>query len=479
MSDVDLFGDPISVDFKLRQKYIEPPFSVLDTKGGSWQSRKRQWKSIGIKSELGRDGGLSYNTQSWIEEKSESKFLDGTSIFDPVLCELMYLWFCPDGGKILDPFAGGSVRGIVANLRGYDYTGIELQQNQVDSNREQASDVLEINNQPQWYVGDSEKILEDFIDPLPSDGKIKISVKSLKQKFQICEPEYIKNVCHGRCCEGSNGLMVTIHDSEKEKFEAMGVGIEGNFIKDDGCGICPLKAESGLCSVHEEKPFGCKSSPFTLNKNNTLIIRNRYRLLGCYNTPDAKPAYISHRWSLEQIFGKEETNNIIQKIESGSDDFYVDMDKSKHKIIIDNDLSKHPGRRNGELFDFVFSCPPYHNLEVYSDSPDDLSNMGYNEFLIKYRNIIDKTVQRLKIGCYACFVVSEIRKKDGNYRGFVKDTIQAFEDAGCNFYNDIILLGVVGSGSMRCDKQFSSGKKIVSVHQNILVFKKSGCERLS
>ena len=320
MSDVDLFGDPISVDFKLRQKYIEPPFSVLDTKGGSWQSRKRQWKSIGIKSELGRDGGLSYNTQSWIEEKSESKFLDGTSIFDPVLCELMYLWFCPDGGKILDPFAGGSVRGIVANLRGYDYTGIELQQNQVDSNREQASDVLEINNQPQWYVGDSEKILEDFIDPLPSDGKIKISV---------------------------------------------------------------------------------------------------------------------------------------------------------------NDLSKHPGRRNGELFDFVFSCPPYHNLEVYSDSPDDLSNMGYNEFLIKYRNIIDKTVQRLKIGCYACFVVSEIRKKDGTYRGFVKDTIQAFEDTGCGFYNDVVLLNSLGSAPVRAGKQMEKSKKVVKVHQNVLVFKKNGCERLS
>lgn len=37
----------------------------------------------------------------------------GTSIFDPVLCELAYRWFSPVGGLILDPFAGGSVRGIV------------------------------------------------------------------------------------------------------------------------------------------------------------------------------------------------------------------------------------------------------------------------------------------------------------------------------------------------------------------------------
>lgn len=35
----------------------------------------------------------------------------GTSIFDPVICEIAYRWFCPPGGTVLDPFAGGSVRG--------------------------------------------------------------------------------------------------------------------------------------------------------------------------------------------------------------------------------------------------------------------------------------------------------------------------------------------------------------------------------
>ncbi|HXF87125.1 MAG TPA: hypothetical protein VNK48_02075 [Xanthobacteraceae bacterium] len=42
----------------------------------------------------------------------------GTSIFDPVLCEIAYRWFCPPGGSVLDPFAGGSVRGIVASRLG-------------------------------------------------------------------------------------------------------------------------------------------------------------------------------------------------------------------------------------------------------------------------------------------------------------------------------------------------------------------------
>ena len=73
---------------------------------------------------------------------------------------LFYKWFCPDGGLILDPFAGGSVRGIVANYLGYKYTGIELREEQCNANREQALNILEVNNQPQWYCGDSEQVLD-------------------------------------------------------------------------------------------------------------------------------------------------------------------------------------------------------------------------------------------------------------------------------------------------------------------------------
>ena len=32
--------------------------------------------------------------------------ITGTSIFDPVLCELAYRWFCPPGGLVLDPSRG-------------------------------------------------------------------------------------------------------------------------------------------------------------------------------------------------------------------------------------------------------------------------------------------------------------------------------------------------------------------------------------
>jgi hypothetical protein len=49
----DLFGQPM-VDEEASitsQRFIVPPFSVLDTKTGSWQSRKATWKALGIKKE--------------------------------------------------------------------------------------------------------------------------------------------------------------------------------------------------------------------------------------------------------------------------------------------------------------------------------------------------------------------------------------------------------------------------------------------
>ena len=122
--------------------------------------------------------------------------------------------------------------------------------------------------------------------------------------------------------------------------------------------------------------------------------------------------------------------------------------------------------------DAIFSCPPYANLEKYSDLEDDISNMPYDNFLSIYESIINKGCKLLKPGCYACFVVSEVRGRDGCFLGLIPDTIRAFEKAGMKYYNEAILLNPVASASMRADKQFSSNKKLVSIHQNILIFRK-------
>ncbi|MDR3169848.1 MAG: hypothetical protein LBU27_09230 [Candidatus Peribacteria bacterium] len=89
----------------------------------------------------------------------------------------------------------------------------------------------------------------------------------------------------------------------------------------------------------------------------------------------------------------------------------------------------------------IFSCPPYVDLEKYSDNPEDLSNMEYQTFLSNYTEIITQTLSLLKDNRFAVFVVGEVRdRKTGFYYPFVEDTKRIFRENGADFYNDIILL---------------------------------------
>lgn len=300
----DLFGNPVYSSPNLRDCYIEPPFTVIDGRAtGKWMERKRQWKALGIQSEIGREAKAfnNYKLLEDIKNQGQNKINvegEGTSIFDPVLTELMYQWFCPKGGRILDPFAGGSVRGIVAHYLGYQYTGIELRKEQVKSNQEQAWKILDRENQPHWITGDSENHLMDM---------------------------------YSRA---------------------------------------------------------------------------------------------------------------------------LDLDK--------------------DGFDFIFSCPPYVNLEIYSDLPGDLSNMKYPDFLEKYRSIIKWAIELLKPGAFACFIVGEVRDSKGYCYNFVGDTKTAFIEAGALLYNDCVFLNPVGSASIRAAAPFDASRKLTKIHQNVLVFKKIG-----
>ena len=52
----DLFGEaPRNAHSStLGDKFMLPPFTVLNAREGWWQERKRAWLAIGIQSELGR-----------------------------------------------------------------------------------------------------------------------------------------------------------------------------------------------------------------------------------------------------------------------------------------------------------------------------------------------------------------------------------------------------------------------------------------
>jgi hypothetical protein len=217
----------------------------------------------------------------------------GTSIFDPVLTELSYRWYVPPGGTILDPFAGGSVRGIVAAALNFRYVGIDLRPEQIEANRIQAAAIVP-HNPPDWRCGDS--------------------------------------------------------------------------------------ADIGTLAA--------------------------------------------------------------------------DVDA-----------------------DFVFSCPPYGDLERYSDDPRDLSTLKHTAFIEAYRAIIAAACGRLKPHRFATFVVGDFRDKRGMYRNFVGDTVSAFLDAGLEYYNEAILVTAVGSLPIRVGRQFESARKLGKTHQNVLTFVKGDPKR--
>lgn len=131
-----------------------------------------------------------------------------------------------------------------------------------------------------------------------------------------------------------------------------------------------------------------------------------------------------------------------------------------------------------ESMDFVFSCPPYVDLEVYSDNPKDLSTLAHDEFFPIYEKILANTYSRLKPNRFAVIVTSEVRGKDGTYLGLVPATIKAMCDAGYAFYNEIILVNAIGSLPLRAGKSMQASRKVGRQHQNVLVFYKGDPKKI-
>jgi hypothetical protein len=53
-------SDDVSPPAKLADRFGIPPFTVLNAREGWWQERKRHWQALGIQSELGRGGGMTW-----------------------------------------------------------------------------------------------------------------------------------------------------------------------------------------------------------------------------------------------------------------------------------------------------------------------------------------------------------------------------------------------------------------------------------
>ena len=130
-------------------------------------------------------------------------------------------------------------------------------------------------------------------------------------------------------------------------------------------------------------------------------------------------------------------------------------------------------------YNMLMTCPPYYNLEIYTDNPDDISTMKtYEEFLERYREIIKRGYEVLEDESFAVIVVEELRDKQGIFYGFVPDTIQAFTDAGFKYYNEMILENRIMSLGVRCPKYFEQSRKVGRHHQNVLVFFKGDPKKI-
>lgn len=211
-----------------------------------------------------------------------------------------------------------------------------------------------------------------FDVPEPEDVEILVSVASAWQRFHGCTPEYIRDVCHGRCCDAPSrpgGTMVTIHRSEQAAIEARGGEVRDGLLVTTATGRCTFKDDAGLCGLHftPDKPFGCIASPFTVAPGGrTLVVRNRYRSLVCYSATSARrgddvsafpPAYVAFRASLDLILGEDLAAWLSDALDAHGDpkspeyagpvSIPVRVPRSAWEMLTDNDATKRAAKVSG------------------------------------------------------------------------------------------------------------------------------------
>lgn len=157
----------------------------------------------------------------------------------------------------------------------------------------------------------------------------------------------------------------------------------------------------------------------------------------------------------------------------------IDANALDAKYILDDavNVKKHLKK---ESMDFMFSCPPYADLEVYSDKENDLSTMTYEKFFETIEKVLIDCFSILKENRFACIVIGEVRHKiTGCYIGLVSKIVQIMIDAGFNYYNEIILNTPVGNLMMRAGRYMNQNRKVGKQHQNVLVFYKGNPKNIS
>lgn len=150
---------------KLEDKFIVPPFSVLNAREGKWQERKKYWRDLIKDTGITRDTGNQTNTRYRTVEGFSAARQDETtgSVLDPVLSEIVIKWFGLDKSKMFDCFAGDTVFGYVSAYLGNNFTGIELRKSQADFNNERTQGFNA------RYICDDGRNILNHIEPYSQD----------------------------------------------------------------------------------------------------------------------------------------------------------------------------------------------------------------------------------------------------------------------------------------------------------------------
>lgn len=123
-------------------------------------------------------------------------------------------------------------------------------------------------------------------------------------------------------------------------------------------------------------------------------------------------------------------------------------------------------------FDFAFTCPPYYDLEVYSELENDLSNAKtYDDYLIMLKSVIQNIYNCLKDDCFSVFVVGNFRNKKGELVHLNGDLIRIAKEVGFKLWDELIWEGASNVALTRCGK-FEKNRKSVRMHEYVIILKK-------
>ncbi|MAH47734.1 hypothetical protein CMI37_18075 [Candidatus Pacearchaeota archaeon] len=158
-------------------------------------------------------------------------------------------------------------------------------------------------------------------------------------------------------------------------------------------------------------------------------------------------------------------------IEIRADQAALNNERTPDLAVYHNDDGQNVGQYlEQQSTDLVFSCPPYFDLEVYSDDPKDASNQGsYGEFLDILDNAFGAAVATLKHNRFAVIVIGDVRDEKGAYRLLPDMTKTIMTGHGMVLLNELIFVEPVGTLSQRA-RRYMRNRKVGKCHQNVQVF---------